>query len=82
MKNHDESGRIPETSGQDAGNLQPKRKIACPTYVKKTGRNRRCLPPRLKRYSVDLVKESFIDEHRYARAYVNDKCRLQGCGPG
>lgn len=29
----------------------------------------------------DLEKESYIDEQRYARAYVNDKGRLQGWGP-
>ena len=28
-----------------------------------------------------LEKEGFIDEHRYAGAYVHDKFRLQGWGP-
>lgn len=53
----------------------------CLSDIRKKLEGQEVSPPEAEKILGDLVKESFIDEHRYARAYVNDKCRLQGWGP-
>lgn len=53
----------------------------CRTDIRKKLEGQEVSPRVAEKILGDLEKESFIDEHRYARAYVNDKGRLQGWGP-